>query len=119
MSISAAQYAKFNYEVAEIRKVFTLTAQGELLIYPVKGQDVVPFWSSRSRLEKIQSTHPKYQGYQITEYSWSEFDSWLRQLEEDGIHVGVNWSGERLTGYNVAVHELRAALEYRIREQAY
>jgi hypothetical protein len=118
MTISAAQYAKFNSEVARTGKAFTFTSEDELLIYPVRGQDVVPFWSSRSRLEKIQSAHPKYQRYQITEYSLSELESWLRQLEEDRIHVGVNWSGARLTGYNVAVPELRAALEHQIRARA-
>lgn len=118
MSISAAQYAKFNSEVAETGKAYTFTAKDELLIYPVRGQDVVPFWSSRSRLEKIQSVHPKYQRYEIAEYSLPEFKSWLIQLEEENIHVGVNWSGERLTGYNVAVPELRAALEHQLRAQA-
>ncbi len=118
MSISAAQYSKFCSEVAQKRCVFTFTEQGGLLIYPVQGQEVLPFWSSRSRLEKIQASHPKYQRYQIAEYSWPEFESRLHQMEGDGIHAGVNWSGQRLTGYNVAAAELRAALEYQMRSQA-
>lgn len=118
MSISAAQYSKFCSEVAQKQCVFTFTEQGGLLIYPVQGQEVLPFWSSRSRLEKIQASHPKYQRYQISVYSWPEFESRLRQMEGDGIHAGVNWSGRRLTGYNVAAADLRAALEYQVRSQA-
>jgi hypothetical protein len=114
MTVSAAQYAKFNAEIAQTGRAFTFTNHGELLIYPVRGQEVVPFWSSRSRLEKIQIDHPKYQRHEIAEYSLAEFLSWLAQLEEERILVGVNWSGAKLTGYNVAVPELRPALEHQL-----
>jgi hypothetical protein len=31
-------------------------------------------------------------------------------LQSEGILVGVNWSGPKLTGFNVSVPDLRAAL---------
>lgn len=114
MSIAAAQYAKFNAEVAKKRMAFTFTNEGDLLVYPTKEGEVVPFWSSRSRLSKIQSFHPKYLRYEISEFSLQEFQSWLIQLEEEQIRVGVNWSSERLVGYNALVSDLRAALNYQI-----
>jgi hypothetical protein len=112
MSVAAAQYAKFREQVAADGKVYTFTEDGEYLVYPVHGREVIPFWSSRSRLEKIQERVPKYQRYDFREMPLPEFLRWLPELGEQNIHIGVNWSGERLTGYDVSVKDLLAALEY-------
>ena len=113
MSVAALNYSKFCSEAPRKGRVYTFTNCGELLVYPVQGKEVVPFWSSRSRLGKIVVALPKYQRYEITEYSWSEFEEWLNQLNDEGILVGVNWSGAKLTGFNVSVPDLRAAIEER------
>lgn len=112
MSVAAASYAKFCSEVVATRRAYTFTENGELLIYPVAGAEVVPFWSSRSRLERIVSMLPKYAKYEITELTDREFNDWLGQLDSESILVGANWAGQRLTGYNVRVADLRAAMEY-------
>lgn len=113
MSVAALQYDRFCGELVETRRAYTFTNDGELLVFPVRGKEVVPFWSSRSRLERIVKAHAKYEKFQISEYSWEEFLSWLSQLESEGIAVGANWSGPRLTGYDVSVADLRAALKHR------
>jgi hypothetical protein len=94
------------------KRAFTFTDEGNLLVFPVGGSEVVPFWSSRTRLQSIAKAHPKYAARQITEYSLADFEAWLSQFESDGVLIGVNWSGPRLTGYNVAVPDLRAAMQH-------
>jgi hypothetical protein len=112
MSASAAQYDKFREQVVREERAFTFTDNGQLLVYPVDGRETIPFWSSRSRLEGIQKNLPKYRTWQITELSLGEFWRRLDYLERDAVQVGVNWSGQRLTGYNVSVADLRAGLRY-------
>jgi hypothetical protein len=112
MSASAAQYDKFREQVVRDERAFTFTDNGQLLVYPVDLGETIPFWSSRSRLEAIQKILPNYRTWQITELSFGEFWRRLDHLERDGVQVGVNWSGQRLTGYNVSVADLRAGLRY-------
>ena len=118
MSISGAQYEKFKEQVVAEERVFTFTDMGELLVYPARTGDTVPFWSSRSRVETIQRRLPKYGQWQITEMRFSEFWHRLDQLEREGIQVGVNWSGERLAGYNIPVSDLREGVAYWVRKLA-
>lgn len=112
MSTAAAQYDKFREQVVVEERVFTFTDGGELLVYPVRTGETVPFWSSRTRLETIQRRLPKYRQWQITEISLGEFWRRLDQLERERVQVGMNWSGDNLTGYNVAVADLRTGLQY-------
>jgi hypothetical protein len=112
MSIAAAQYDKFKEQVVTEERVFTFTDAGELLVYPLPSGETVPFWSSRTRLETIQKKVPKYRRWQVTEMAFAEFWRRLDQLADERVHVGVNWSGESLTGYNVPVSELREGLLY-------
>ena len=112
MSTSAAQYDRFREQAVVEERVFTFTAAGQLLVYSVARGETVPFWSSRSRLESIQKRLPKYRQWQITELPLGEFWHRLNKLERERVQVGVNWSGEQLTGYNVSVADLRAGLEY-------
>lgn len=112
MSIAAAQSDKFKEEVVNKGRAFTFTNNDELLVYPVAAGDTVPFWSSRSRLETIQKRLPKYRQWQITELTFAEFWKRLDQLERERLLIGVNWSGARLTGYNIPVAELRDGLRF-------
>jgi len=110
MSIAAPQYDKFREQVATEERVFTFTDGGELLVYPARDGDTVPFWSSRARLVTIQKRLPKYRAYTVTELSLANFFRQLDLLEQEGIRVGVNWSGARLIGYNVTPAGLRVAI---------
>ena len=110
-SLAASQY-EFREQAVTEERVFTFTDGGELLVYPIPSGETVPFWSSRSRLETIQRRLPKYRQWQITEMSFADFWKRLDELERERVQVGVNWSGERLVGYNVAVSDLREGLRY-------
>jgi hypothetical protein len=116
MSSASAQYAKFREQVVADGKAYTFTDGGELLVYRKKSGETVPFWSSRSRLELVQQRFPKYRQWTITEIPFNEFWRRLDQLENEGVNVGVNWSGDDLGGYNVPVSELREGLRYWINE---
>lgn len=116
MSAAASQYAKFREQVAREGKIFTFTDGGEYLVYLIGGREVIPFWSSRSRLSTIQKRFPKYHTHAVAEMSLNEFLRWLPDLERQGIHVGVNWSGERLTGYDVRPSELAEGITYWLKE---
>jgi len=98
MSVSAAQAAAFYREVAESLRLWTIQdANG----FPTSG-GAQPFWSTLARANTILSKVPAYAAFTPVEISWADFcDRWAPGLEQDGIAVGVNWSGARATGYNV------------------
>ncbi len=112
MSIAALQADKFKKEIIDTRKVFTFTENDEYLVFAIGEKDVVPFWSNRGRLEKIQETHAKYKKYIIKELPFEEFYDWLQKLSEDKIHIGTNWIGKKLVGYDLDAMSIKNSLDY-------
>ena len=113
MTIAAAQASQFYEQVVREGAVFTFTDDGSFLVFPVAGREVVPFWSSRTRLDRIQRGHAKYRSYVCKEISLASFwETTLPDLAGEGISIGVNWSGARLTGYDLSVSDLVRNLEY-------
>ena len=113
MSFAATQASKFYEQVVRDGLVFTFEDAEGLLVFPIRGIEVVPFWSSRERLEQIQKKMPKYAIYRIEVTPFEDFYArTLPWLEKQNIHIGVNWSGERLTGYDVSALDLRKNLDY-------
>jgi hypothetical protein len=75
------------------------------------GCRAMPFWSTRSRAERVIATVPAYAKFRVRELSLEEFAArWLDDLERDGLLVGVNWSGAAATGYDVEPRDVRAWL---------
>jgi hypothetical protein len=113
MSQAASQAAAFYRDVSKSRTVWTLRDGGG---YPApknrEGVRAQPFWSSRSRAERIVSTVAAYAGFDVVEVSLDAFlDKWLPSLEKGGIRVGVNWSGPHATGYDIEPGSVRTALD--------
>lgn len=75
------------------------------------GKRSVPFWSTRSRAERIVGSVPAYAGFRPREFSLQDFEDYLAELAEDGLLVGVNWSGAKATGYDVEPEDVRGWLE--------
>lgn len=76
------------------------------------GKRSQPFWSSKSRIERIQKFAPAYAAFEPVEISWQRFrDELLPGLEKDGLLVGVNWSGKNVTGYDLDPAWVREAIE--------
>jgi hypothetical protein len=112
VSIAAAQYDRFKEQCARESHVFTFTDGDEYLVFKIGGHEVVPFWSSRSRLTRIRKGHPKYQKYLLKEMPLEEFFNWLPTLQKEGVRIGTNWSGRRLVGYDVEAKDLLSGLKY-------
>jgi hypothetical protein len=113
MSQAASQASAFYRDVAKTRLVWTICDEGG---YPApktsSGQRAQPFWSSLSRVEKIIKTVPAYAGFKPVEISWDEFCSkWIPELTQDGLLVGVNWSGKGAVGYDMEAERLRWHVE--------
>ena len=115
MTIAAAQAQQFYEQVATDGRVFTFLEDDSYLVFRISDMDVIPFWSSRSRLDEVQNTHAKYRKYLADEISLDAFlTKTLPQLRDEQIRIGVNWSGQRLTGYDLSADELEKNLKSRI-----
>jgi hypothetical protein len=108
MSQASSQAWPFYRDVARNRKVWTVRdARGFPAPKTSSGKRVQPFWSSRSRVERIIKVVPAYSRFEPYEISWEEFcDKWAPGLSEDGLLVGVNWSGKRAVGYDMEPRRL-------------
>jgi hypothetical protein len=105
LSQSASAAAAFYRDVAKLGVLWTVRDGGGFPAPKTRtGQRAQPFWSSRSRAEKIISTVPAYRGSDLVEITWEEFcRSWVSKLTKAGVLVGVNWSGPGATGYDLDV----------------
>jgi len=69
----------------------------------------MPFWSMESRAVKVVQSVAAYDGFELHEIPLADFKSrWLPGLERDGLLVGINWSGDRATGYDMKPSEVSA-----------
>ncbi|GIU35724.1 DUF2750 domain-containing protein [Shewanella schlegeliana] len=119
MSQSASQARSFYRDVAKQKSVWGIRDdKGIPAPLGDNGKRAMPFWSTRSRAEKVVSTVDAYKGFEIFELSWQEFrDKWLIGLDKDGLSVGVNWSGSRATGYDVEPLNVKELVEYELNKQ--
>jgi len=113
MSIAAAQTDIFVTEVAASHEVWTIQDSGG---FPTStnasGQTAMPFWSKQSRAQKVIDTIPAYRAFRPERLTLAEFvEKWLPGLEGDGLLAGLNWSGPRAIGYDMAPADVRARIE--------
>lgn len=58
------------------------------------GVRAMPFWSRRSRAERVRSTVPAYRPLTVVALSLEQWrEGWLPGLARDGLRVGLNWTG--------------------------
>jgi hypothetical protein len=102
LSASAAQAAAFYRDVAKSQRLWTVARNGHFAAVPGhEGTTVQPFWSARSRVERIIKRVAVYAGSEPIEVTWAAFrDEWLPRFRRDRVLVGVNWSGAAATGYD-------------------
>jgi hypothetical protein len=108
MSISAAHADAFYVEVLREREVWGIRDDGG---FPAPrnpdGYRAMPFWSLRTRAVRVIERVEAYAGFvpeAIPLDVWREH--WLTGLEQDGVHVGLNWSGPRAAGFDVAAPDV-------------
>jgi hypothetical protein len=113
MSQAAAQATAFYSEVAQNRSVWSMKDDRGFPVYKnPEGIEVIPFWSSRSRVEVVQKAAPKYAAYEPLEITWDVFaDKWVPSLTADQVRVGLNWSGSHATGYDVEAKGVLGSVE--------
>ncbi len=113
MSQSASQAAAFYRDVARTRVVWTIKDKGG---FPAPktadGTRAQPFWSSRSRIERVKKVAPAYAGFVPYEVPWQKFcDHWVPNLTTHGLRVGVNWSGAHVRGYDIEPAQVQRNVE--------
>ena len=115
VSTAAAQADAFYSEVLKTGSVWTVQdVEGIPAPMTADGYRSMPFWSLRSRAERVVANVPAYRTFEVIELSAEKWRrDWLPGLAEDGIHVGLNWSGPRATGYDVEPGSVEAALTAR------
>lgn len=112
MSASAAQAAAFYREAMREGAVWGVRDETGFAA-PLNGDGVraMPFWSLRSRAEKVIQNVPAYAGFTVAKIPLTEWrERWLPGMIDDGLLVGINWSGERAIGHDVQPAEAEAAL---------
>lgn len=112
MTVSAAQAAAFYEEIVQHGQVWAVRDSGGVPA-PLNddGQRSMPFWSLRSRAEKVIANVPAYGAFEPTAIPLEEWRTrWIDGLERDGILVGLNWSGARATGFDFKPAEVRTRL---------
>lgn len=113
MSQAASQASIFFEQVARERRVYVFLDGDSHIALPMRDGTVMPFWSSRPRMVRIQKRQAKYRPFAIDELGLDAFlDGLLPRLEADEVRVGVNWSGPRLTGYDYTPEEVRRNLSH-------
>ena len=103
MTTSAAQAAAFYAEALAQGTVWGVRdANG--FPAPLNGEGVraMPFWSTKSRAERVVANVAAYAGFEPVEVPLDKWKAdWLTGLERDGLLVGLNWAGDRAQGYDV------------------
>jgi hypothetical protein len=113
MPQAASQAWAFYRQVAQERVVWTIRdAGGFPAPVNLSSQRAQPFWSSRSRVEKIIATVPAYGGFQSYSVTWTDFcEKCLPELVAHGYLVGVNWNGPLARGYDLEPEFVRKAVQ--------
>jgi|SRR6476659_1253333 len=115
MSVAAPMADAFYREVLDSGLVYTVRDDGGYPA-PMNGSGVraMPFWSKRSRAQRIVDRVAAYQGFRVEEMARDEWErAWWPRLESDGCLVGLNWSGPGAVGFDISVSDLRRNLQAR------
>ena len=103
MTLSAAQADAFYSEALREGSVWGIKDAAGFPAPEGSGSTrAMPFWSLRSRAERIIETVPAYGGFEPEAIPLDTWRSrWLPGLAQDGVLVGLNWSGSRAIGYEL------------------
>ena len=117
VSSSAAQAHAFYAEVLDRGEVWAIRDGNGYPAPEADGRRAMPFWSSRARAQRIIDTVEAFRGFQPVALTLQEWRArWIPGLLADGLLVGLNWSGARATGYDVAPDDVERNLMARRRD---
>ncbi|MFZ2957133.1 MAG: DUF2750 domain-containing protein [Candidatus Ozemobacteraceae bacterium] len=120
MALVDANFSDFIEEILSDQMVFTLEDDGGIPCPTnAQGKTTMPFWSSRTRAEKITILVTAYEGFRVREIPLENFlEKWLPGLVRDGADVGINWSGQKALGYDVDPQGLKQEIEEYLSENS-
>ena len=102
---------EFVTTVVEQGVAFTFQTGENYPIFPMHGTEVMPFWSTRAMASKVQSDHAEYAEFRIARVDFEQFyHAVLPEMAEQGVLIGLNWSGRELIGFDQSAEDLMAAL---------
>lgn len=108
--MSAAPHVKaFCHEIVKTRELWTIQFPDGAYIKweDSDGSEVLPVWSTQSRVRKVLSYEGAFDGAVPVCFSFNDFLSdWLPRLNEEGTGLGPNWVGENLSGWTFGAQEL-------------
>lgn len=112
MSVSAAQTAAFYEEVEREGFVWAVRDAGGIPApMNAAGERAMPFWSLKSRAERIISQVRAYKDFEPVEIDLEAFrERWLPDLATNDIRVGLNWVGVGATGFDFLAIEVAERL---------
>jgi hypothetical protein len=102
MSVSAAQADAFYREVLAQGEVWAIRDEGGFPAPQTPEGRALPFWSARSRAERVIESVRAYEGFEAVRLTLDEWRSrWLPRAQQDAFRVGLNWSGSRAAGFDL------------------
>ncbi|MGI8613025.1 MAG: DUF2750 domain-containing protein [Nocardioidaceae bacterium] len=111
MTLSAAHFSAFFAEVERSAQVWTIRDKGGHPAPESNEARAMPFWSTRKRAQRIVDEVAAYRGFDIMAVPLDHWrERWLPGLQRDGLLLGLNWSGDRATGYDVDPADVLARL---------
>jgi hypothetical protein len=119
MSQSGAQAAAFFRDVTRHGTVwYVRDDEGSPAPVTSGGPRALPYWSTASRAARAA----RQWGGELRVESMP-LDRWrhvtLPGLERDGLHIGINWSGPRLVGWDFTVPEVLNRLAHALGDGPY
>jgi hypothetical protein len=119
VSVSGAQAAAFFREIVQTHTVWWVRDEGGSPT-PVasSGRPAFPYWSSETRAQRAARLWgPQFRAVSMPLDHWRS--SALPDLAKDDFRVGINWSGQRLTGWDFTVDEVVNRLNHVLGEPPY
>ncbi|MTH55358.1 DUF2750 domain-containing protein [Bacillus mangrovi] len=94
-------------EAVQQQKVWTIAIdEGIPIAENSEGDSIMPFWSTKTKAEKIINIVPAYRNYQVQEITLDDFlYDWINELEKNNHLIGTNWCGKALEGHEMLPRE--------------
>lgn len=119
MSASGAQASAFFREIAQHRTAWWVRDDNGSPTTPSEsGEPAFPYWSSEARAQRTATLlGSQFRVVSMPLDHWR--DAALPDLAKDDFRVGINWSGQRLTGWDFTVDEVLNRLAHALGEPPY
>jgi hypothetical protein len=104
-----SQVAAFCRDVYQMKLLWTVEFEDGSILqwFEDDGSQVLPFWSSESRVKKVIKLLEDFDGGLPASIELDEFEAdWVQDLVDSNIRIGPNWAGEELSGTTFEANEL-------------